>query len=77
MSFAENLKRIPGIDGVERVILYDNSGREVGDVPNAKATAGSCAVYSYLASRSVGPIDRDLAEEGINLFAESTINAQK
>jgi hypothetical protein len=51
MAFADNLKQIPGVEGIEKLDLLDDSGKVVATLENKPGKAGSLAVYSHLLGR--------------------------
>lgn len=55
-SFAEILKTLPSVAGVERIELVDGAGAVVATIENKPGQAGSVAVYHYLL-REHGRID--------------------
>ena len=76
MAFADNLKRIPGIDDIEKLELLDEGGKVVATVENKPGKAGSLAVYNHLILRH-RKINAAAAMEGLTLFAEHTNDAEK
>jgi hypothetical protein len=75
MSFAENLKQLPGISHLEAIALSDADGNEIALIENKPGQAGSLAVYNHLA-QTFGSINRDAALKGMELYAEHTVDAQ-
>ncbi len=51
MAFADNLKQIPGVDGIEKLELLDESGKVIATLENKPGKAGSLAVYNHLIRR--------------------------
>ena len=76
MAFADNLKKLPGVESVEKLELLDASGNLVATLENKPGKAGSLAVYNHLVQRH-GRIDAASAAEGLALFAEHTEDARK
>ena len=76
MAFADNLKQIPGIEGIEKLDLLDESGKVVATLENKPGKAGSLAVYNHLLGR-YQKINAAAAMEGLTLFAEHTNDAEK
>ena len=76
MTFADNLKQIPGIEGIEKLELLDQGGNVVATLENRPGKAGSLAVYQHLTERYQG-INAAAAMEGLTLFAEHTSDAKK
>jgi hypothetical protein len=75
MAFADNLKKIPGVESIEKLDLYDAGGKLAATLENKPGKAGSLAVYSHLLRRH-GKIDATVALEGLELFAEHTTDAR-
>lgn len=75
MTFADNLKRLPAVDGIEKLELYGPDGRLAAVLENKPGKAGSLAVYNHLLLRH-GRIDAAVAREGLELFAEHTADAR-
>lgn len=75
MAFADNLKQIPGVENVEKIDLYDGSGKLAATVENKPGKAGSLAVYNQLLHLH-GKIDAAAAREGLTLFAEHAQDAR-
>ena len=76
MAFAENLKRIPGIDDIDKLELLDDGGNVVATLENKPGKAGSLAVYNHLILRHQ-KLNAAAAMEGLTLFAEHTNDAEK
>jgi hypothetical protein len=76
MAFADNLKQLPAVDGIERLDLLDESGKIVATLENRPGKAGSLAVYVHLLGR-YQKINAAAAMEGLTLFAEHTSDAEK
>ena len=49
MSFAENLKKLPGISHLAVINLLDAEGKVVAAIENKAGSQGSLAVYNHLA----------------------------
>ena len=75
MSFAENLKKLPGISHLAAVNLLDKAETVVATIENKPGKAGSLAVYAALAAKH-GSINTAAAEEGLAIFAEHTDDAR-
>ena len=75
MTFADNLKQIPGVEGIEKLELLDESGEIVATLENKPGKAGSLAVYNHLILR-FQKINPAAAMAGLTLFAEHTNDAQ-
>jgi hypothetical protein len=76
MTFADNLKQMPGIEGIEKLELLDEGGNVVAALENRPGKAGSLAVYNHLLGR-YQKINAAAAMEGLTLFAEHTHDAEK
>jgi hypothetical protein len=76
MAFADNLKKLPGVDSVEKIELNDAAGKIVAILENKPGQAGSLAVYAYLLGK-YRKIDSVAATEGLELFAEHTAHAEQ
>jgi hypothetical protein len=75
MPFADVLKTLPSVAGVERIDLLDGSGA-VATLENKPGQAGSLAVYYHLL-REHGHIDANAADVGLKLYAEHTEDARR
>lgn len=74
-SFKDNLARLPAIDGVARIDLFDADGTPAGSIANQSGQQGSLAVYQYLKAR-FATLDAQAAELGLEIFAEHTPGAR-
>ena len=75
MSFAENLKKLPGISHLAAINLFDGEGRIVATIENKPGSQGSLAVYNHLA-QTYGSINAEAAKKGLEIFAEHTDDAR-
>lgn len=75
MSFAVNLKALPGIAHLAAVRLLDRDGEVVATIENKPGQAGSVAVYNHL-GQIYGAITPEAAKKGLELYAEHTADAQ-
>lgn len=75
MSFAENLKKLPGISHLAAIQLLDAEGQEVALIENKPGSAGSVAVYNHLA-QTYGSINLEAAKKGLEIYAEHTEDAR-
>ena len=75
MSFAENLKKLPGISHLAAVNLLDKDENIVATIENKPGSQGSLAVYNHLA-QTYGSINREAARKGLEIFAENTEDAR-
>lgn len=71
MSFAENLKKLPGISHLAALQLLDAEGGIVASIENKPGSQGSLAVYNHLA-QTYGAINAEAARKGLEIFAEHT-----
>jgi len=76
MSFAENLKQLPGISHLAALQLLDaEDGSLVATVENQPGQTGSLAVYNHLAQH-FGVINAEAAKKGLELYAEHAADAR-
>ena len=75
MSFAENLKKLPGISHLAAINLLDAEGNVVASIENKPGSLGSLAVYNHLA-QTYGSINGEAARKGLEIFAEHTDDAR-
>lgn len=75
MSFAENLKKLPGISHLAAINLLDAEGNVVASIENKPGSQGSLAVYNHLA-QTYGSINGEAARKGLEIFAEHTEDAR-
>ena len=69
MSFADNLKKLPGITHLAAINLLDTDGNVVASIENKAGSQGSLAVYNHLA-QTYGSINAEAAKKGLEIFAE-------
>lgn len=69
MSFAENLKKLPGISHLAAINLLDAEGNVIAVIENKAGSQGSLAVYNHLA-QTYGSINVEAAKKGLEIFAE-------
>lgn len=75
MSFAENLKKLPGISHLAAVNLLNKEEIVVANIENKPGSQGSLAVYNHLA-QTYGSINIEAAKKGLEIFAEHTADAR-
>ena len=75
MSFAENLKKLPGISHLAAINLLDAEGNAVAAIENKAGSQGSLAVYNHLA-QTYGSINLEAARKGLEIFAEHSEDAR-
>ncbi len=71
MSFADNLKKLPGISHLAAINLLDADGNVVASIENMAGSQGSLAVYNHLA-QTYGSLNAEAAKKGLEIFAEHT-----
>ena len=71
MSFADNLQKLPSIDHLAELQIFDAQGQFVDSIPNLPGKAGSVRLYAALAAKH-GGLTVAAAQEGLELFAEHT-----
>lgn len=74
-SFAENLKKLPGISHLAAIDLFDRDGTRVATIENKPGQAGSLSVYNHLAQIH-GAITPEAAARGIEIYAEHSEDAR-
>lgn len=74
-TFAENLKRLPGISHLAAIHLLDAAGAVVATIENKAGSQGSLALYNHLA-QTYGAITPEAARKGLELYAEHTDDAR-
>ena len=75
-TFNENLADMPGIEGIARLELLDSHGNVAATIENKAGSQGSLRLYRHLADKH-GAISPAAAQEGIDLYAEHTEDAEK
>lgn len=75
MAFSDNLQQLPPVTHLASLQLIDAHGRVVATIENKPGQAGSLAVYAALAERH-GRIDAAAALEGLDIYAEHTLDAR-
>lgn len=75
MSFAENLKKLPGISHLAAANLLDKQENMLAVIENKAGSQGSLAVYNHLA-QTYGSINLEAARKGLEIFAEHTEDAR-
>ena len=75
MAFADNLKQLPSIVQLAALELIDAAGAVAASIENKPGKAGSLAVYHALAAKH-GAINVAAAREGLEIFAEHTVDAR-
>ncbi|MBL8447196.1 MAG: DUF2322 family protein [Zoogloeaceae bacterium] len=75
MSFAQQIKQLPGVSHLAALQLLDADGQVVATIENKPGQAGSLAVYNHLA-QLFGLIGPDAARKGLELYAEHSEDAR-
>jgi len=76
MSFADNLKQLPGVSHLAELQLLDaEDGSLVATIANQPGQTGSLAIYNHLAQH-FGVISADAARKGLELYAEHAAEAR-
>jgi hypothetical protein len=75
MNFADTLKLLPDVSGLDGLDLLDAQGQTVATLDNRPGQAGSVAVYAALAER-FARLDADAARAGLTLYAEHVNDAR-
>lgn len=75
MSFAENLKKLPGISHLAAINLLGEDDGVVAVIENKPGSQGSLAVYNHLA-QTYGSITPVAAAKGLEIFAEHSEDAR-
>lgn len=76
MSFAENLKKLPGISHLAALNLLGEGDEIVAVIENKAGSQGSLSVYNHLA-QTYGAITPAAAAKGLELYAEHTEDARE
>lgn len=76
MSFAENLKQLPGVSHLDAIQLLDAEGNVVATIEHKAGQIGSLTIYNHLA-QFFGLINADAAARGIELYAEHAEDARQ
>lgn len=71
MTFAENLKKLPGVSHLASIKLLDADNNIVASIENKAGSTGSLAVYNHLA-QLYGAITPEAAKKGLEMYAEHT-----
>ena len=75
MTFAENLKKLPGVSHLASINLLDADHNVVATIENKPGSTGSLAVYNHLA-QLYGAITPEAAKKGLEMYAEHTEDAK-
>lgn len=75
MSFAENLRKLPGITHLAAMNLLDGEGNVLAVIENKPGSQGSLAVYNHIA-QTYGAITPEAARKGLEIYAEQAEDAR-
>lgn len=75
MSFADTLKKLPGVSHLAAIQLLDADGNVLATIEHKPGQVGSLAVYNHLA-QIYGAITPEAARAGLDLYAEHTEDAR-
>lgn len=75
MSFADNLKQMPGVSHLAALVLTDAQGAVAGRVENRAGQLGSLTLYNHLA-QLYGALTPEAARKGLELYAEHVDDAR-
>jgi hypothetical protein len=75
MSFADNLKQLPGVSHLKAIQLMDGD-RVVATIEHQAGSVGSLAVYNHL-SQIYGAITPEAARKGLEIYAEHVEDARQ
>lgn len=76
MSFAQNLKQLPGVAHLASLDLLDAEGTVIATLENKPGQTGSLAVYNHL-GQIYGAITVEAAKKGLELYSEHTDDARQ
>lgn len=74
MSFATNLKQLPGVSHVKAIQLLDGEN-VVATIEHQAGSIGSLAVYNHL-SQIYGALTPDAVKKGLEIYAEQVDDAR-
>lgn len=75
MTFAETLKKLPGVSHLAALQLIDATDNVAAQIENKPGQAGSLAVYNHLA-QTFGAITPEAARLGLELYGEHAEDAR-
>jgi hypothetical protein len=75
MTFADNLKQLPGIAHLAAIQLLDAEGAVVATIEHKPGQTGSLALYNHL-GQTFGAITPEAAKKGLELYAEHVADAR-
>lgn len=74
-KFSELLASLEPADHLQKIELFDANGNLAGLIENKAGSQGSLKVYHHL-WKKYGSISIEAAEDGLNLYAEHTADAE-
>lgn len=74
-TFAETLAKLPHVDNIKQIEIYDQYDNLVNTIPNADGKRGSLRLFNYLATLYDNKFDHITAMKGLDLFCEVTKEA--
>jgi hypothetical protein len=75
MTFADNIKKLPGVSHLAALKLLDADGKVVASIEHKPGQIGSLAIYNHVAQIH-GAITPEAAKLGLELYAEHTDDAR-
>lgn len=75
-TFAENLKKLSGVNHLLALHLFDEEGQLAAVIENVPGSQGSVAIYHHLA-QTFGAITPAAATRGLQLYAEHADEARR
>lgn len=76
MKFSDNLATLASIDHLQKLELLNADGSLAATIENKAGSQGSLKVYQHLWKKH-GSINVAAAEEGLELYAEHTADAEQ
>lgn len=75
MAFKDNLANMPSIDHLSGLDICDENGVVVHHIPAVEGKLGSLKLYHALSQEFAGKLNAQVAERGLQLFAEHVADA--
>jgi hypothetical protein len=76
MTFAQNLKQLPGVSHLASLDLLDAENAVAATIENKPGQTGSLAIYNHL-GQIFGAITIEAAKKGLELYSEHTDDARQ
>lgn len=73
-KFSDVLTALEPIEHIQKLELFNKSGKKEGEIENKPGSAGSVRVYHHL-WKKWGDINIEAAKDGLELYAEHTEDA--